>query len=163
MKIKYSILSFFITLFLVAPVAVFAQTGNETGSTDADTLLNGNINGAASAVVQKSNLNTTAGVFDIIGNTINILLGLLGLIALLLTLYSGFQWMTAGGDTKKIDSAKARLKNAVIGMVIILTSFIISNFVISLITRATTKTETPSAQPAKPQTPLISPNNDVPA
>jgi cbb3-type cytochrome oxidase subunit 3 len=57
-------------------------------------------------------------------------LGFLGTIALLLVLYAGFTWMTAAGDAEKIDRAKKILTSAVIGLVIIMSAFAITSFIL---------------------------------
>lgn len=67
----------------------------------------------------------------IIGNIVNIVLSFLGVLLLVYLIYAGFLWMTSGGDSKKADSAKSYIQNAIIGLIIILASFAISNFVIS--------------------------------
>ncbi len=66
----------------------------------------------------------------IIGRVINVILGFLGIILLFYVLLAGFKWMTAGGNSKQTDEARDMIKNAVIGMVIIVAGFAISNFVI---------------------------------
>ncbi|MBU1132641.1 TrbC/VirB2 family protein [Patescibacteria group bacterium] len=66
-----------------------------------------------------------------IGNIINILLGLLGVILVIIIVYAGYLWMTAGGDTEQVKKAKSWMINAVIGMIIILSSYAIADFVIS--------------------------------
>lgn len=72
----------------------------------------------------------TAELPTIIGRVINVILGFLGIILLFYVLMAGFKWMTAGGNSKQTDEAKDMIKNAVIGMVIIVAGFAISNFVI---------------------------------
>ncbi len=62
---------------------------------------------------------------------INIALSFLSLAALSLIIYGGFVWMTSKGDNQKIDKAKNILKNAAIGLAIILASWGIVTFVIS--------------------------------
>lgn len=74
---------------------------------------------------------------ETIGSLINVFLGLLGIIFLLLTIYAGFLWMTAGGDEKKVGTAKQILISAVVGLVILLSAYAISNFVIDQLTTAT--------------------------
>ena len=64
---------------------------------------------------------------------IKIILGLLGIIAVILIIYAGFQWMTAAGDANKVGSAKSLLINAAIGLVIILSAYAIAEFVSSII------------------------------
>jgi len=68
---------------------------------------------------------------------INVALGTLGIILLTIILYAGFLWMTAGGDSAKVDKAKAWIRNAVIGLVIILLSWAIAYFVINALLNAT--------------------------
>lgn len=70
-----------------------------------------------------------------IGEIIRIFLGFLGVLAVVLIIYAGFLWMTAGGDSGKVDKAKDYIKNAVIGIVIILAAYIITSFVIEQITQ----------------------------
>ncbi|MBI4427351.1 MAG: hypothetical protein HY569_02640 [Candidatus Magasanikbacteria bacterium] len=65
-------------------------------------------------------------------------LGLLGTVALVLILYAGFMWMTAGGDDEKVASAKKILYAAVIGLIIILAAYSITRFVMSQLFKATT-------------------------
>lgn len=72
----------------------------------------------------------TAELPTIIGRIINVILGFLGIILLFYILLAGFKWMTAGGNDKQTAEAKAMIQNAVIGMVIIVAGFAISNFVI---------------------------------
>lgn len=70
----------------------------------------------------------------IIARVIQIALSFLGIIAISLTLYAGFIWMTSGGDEDKIDRAKSTLRNSIIGLLIILSSWAITTYFISKIT-----------------------------
>lgn len=65
------------------------------------------------------------------------LLGFVGLIFLIMALTAGAQWMMSGGGEEKIKHAKDRLKNAIIGIIIILVAFIITTFVIQVMTKST--------------------------
>jgi len=91
--------------------------------------------GAAQTNVGK--VGTSAGISSatdlptIIGNIINVVLGFMGIVLLFYLLYGGFKWMTAGGDSKGVDEAKTMIRNAIIGLVIIVSSYAISNFVLS--------------------------------
>jgi hypothetical protein len=69
----------------------------------------------------------------IIGSYIQTLISLLGVVLLVYLLYGGFLWMTAQGEEKQVDKARAIIKNAVIGMVVISLSYAISAFVLSAI------------------------------
>lgn len=67
----------------------------------------------------------------IIGRIIQIALSFLGVISLLLIMYAGFLWMTSAGDDDKISQAKKILQNAIIGLVIILSSWAITTFILT--------------------------------
>ncbi|MBD3281832.1 hypothetical protein GF391_03740, partial [Candidatus Uhrbacteria bacterium] len=69
---------------------------------------------------------------------INIVLGFLGVVLLVIILYAGFLWMTAGGDAAKVDKAKAWLRNGIIGVIIILLSWAIASFIINSLINAAT-------------------------
>jgi len=73
----------------------------------------------------------------VIASIINVALGLLGIVAVVLILYAGLTWMTAGGDSKKVDTAKHIMTAAVIGLIIILSAYAIAKFVISSLLTAT--------------------------
>ncbi|MEK7644225.1 MAG: pilin, partial [Patescibacteria group bacterium] len=68
---------------------------------------------------------------------IRAVLGLLGIIALALVLYAGYTITTSAGNEEKITQGKNILKNAVIGLVIIMSAFTIVQFVINALTDAT--------------------------
>lgn len=64
------------------------------------------------------------------GKIINVFFGVLGIIFLVLMLYGGYMWMTARGESEKVDKAKDLITQAVIGIVIILAAYAITEFVI---------------------------------
>ncbi len=64
-------------------------------------------------------------------------LGFLGVIAVLLVLYGGFVWMTAGGNAEKVETAKKILIRAGIGLAIILLSFAVASFILAALLGAT--------------------------
>lgn len=70
-------------------------------------------------------------------NIINIVLGLLGIISVAIVLFAGFKWMTSAGNDEAVGSAKKMLVAAIIGLVIILSAYIIANFVLLNIYAAT--------------------------
>ena len=68
---------------------------------------------------------------------IRILLGFLGLLAVIIVLYGGYMYMTAAGNEDRISRAKLILRNGVIGLVIILFSLGIVQFLIGVLSDAT--------------------------
>lgn len=78
---------------------------------------------------------TPASPIVLIGAGINLFLSLFGLVFLVLTVYAGVKWMTAGGNTEQIDAAKSMLRNAAIGLAIVLLAFVLTYTVIRLLGR----------------------------
>jgi len=66
-----------------------------------------------------------------VANVIEVFLSLLGMIFVVLIIYSGYNWMTAGGDSGKVDNAKDTIKKAVVGLIIIISAYSITYFVFS--------------------------------
>lgn len=77
------------------------------------------------------NLTTT------IGNIIQVIIGFLGVIAVIIILIGGFKWMTAQGNEEKVGEAKKLLGAGVIGLAIILAAYAITTFVINSLISAT--------------------------
>ncbi|MDD5291301.1 MAG: Ig-like domain-containing protein [Patescibacteria group bacterium] len=108
---------FFVAVFLL-PNLVFAQAdlgmeyGAQIGLGDADPRI-------------------------MIARVIQVALGFLGIIAVGLIMYAGWMWMTSEGNEEKIEKAKNILKNAIIGLIIILSSFAIASFILNKLTGAT--------------------------
>jgi uncharacterized SAM-binding protein YcdF (DUF218 family) len=68
---------------------------------------------------------------------IRVFLGFLGIIAFGLIVYAGWLWMTSEGNEEKIEQSKKILKNAAVGLLIILASFGIVSFIINKLYGAT--------------------------
>lgn len=68
---------------------------------------------------------------EIARNIIQILLGLLGIIAVVIILVGGFKWMTASGNEDKVTEAKKLLGAGIIGLLIVLAAWALAMFIIS--------------------------------
>ena len=65
-----------------------------------------------------------------IGEIVNILLAFLGVIFIVLIIYGGFLWMTAGGNEDQVGRAKKFITNATIGLVVVMLSYALAYFVL---------------------------------
>lgn len=129
-KIIFSVLALII-VFSLRAISVEAQGG----------LLDTVERGGLSEVGQYGYEQTgppTKGLMEIVAGLIRIFLGFLGIIFFILFVWAGFQYMTAAGNEEKIKDANARMRNAIIGLVIILSSFAIVTFVIRSLAKAST-------------------------
>lgn len=69
----------------------------------------------------------------IVGSVIKILLSFLGVIFLVLLIYGGYLWMMDRGEEALAKKAKDIIKNAIIGLIIVLAAYAITNFVMGVI------------------------------
>lgn len=75
----------------------------------------------------------TTGV-SVIQLVFNSLFFVLGIITVVTIILSGIQWITSGGDPSKVAAARARLMYGVIGLVVAVLSFVIVQFVYTILT-----------------------------
>ena len=71
----------------------------------------------------------TADLKSTVVNVIQWVLGILALVAVIMIIIGGFQWMTAAGNEEKIEKAKKVISAAVIGLIIVLLAWAIVIFV----------------------------------
>jgi hypothetical protein len=67
-------------------------------------------------------------------NASRLMLGLLGSVTFLVFIYGGFTWLTAGGNTERVRQGRKIFEGAIVGLVIVLSSWVIINFVIAALT-----------------------------
>jgi hypothetical protein len=98
-------------------------------------------NSGLNATAEKTGeTNSTVFSYDLIAGTgvvIYSLLSLLGVIFLGLIVYGGILWMTAEGNEDNIEKAKKIITQAVVGLVIVLSAYAISFFVINALSPKT--------------------------
>lgn len=70
----------------------------------------------------------------IIANMIKLVLGFLGIIAVVIILIGGFKWMTAGGNEEQVGDAKKWIYSGVIGLLIILSAYALASWVLTQLT-----------------------------
>ena len=69
---------------------------------------------------------------------IRTLLGFTTIVLIILNLYAGITWMTAGGNEEKVTQAKTTLRNAMIGLIIVLGAYSLTIFAIAIARGGTT-------------------------
>ncbi len=129
-KITKNFVSFVIVLAFAFSMFAVATTVN-AGSDVENTLWGG----------YADNIQNTMGVGNedprtIAANIINIILGFLGILAVVLILFGGFKWMTAAGNEDKVSEARKLLVAGVTGLIIILAAYSLAAFVLEAIFKA---------------------------
>jgi len=72
-----------------------------------------------------------------VSDIINVALGMLGIVAVVIIIIAGFQWMTSGGNEEKAGGARKMIFAGIIGLAIILSAYALSNFVLKQLYKAT--------------------------
>ncbi len=73
---------------------------------------------------------------EAVGNVISLFLSLIGVILLVIVVYAGFLWLTAGGNEDQVARAKQLIRNGVIGLIIALSAYLITGFVVTQVQQA---------------------------
>ena len=135
LKILFFIMSFVVFSLLVTQ-AVYAQTSlaNKTRSEAGSDALK-----FLDSTAKKAGLTSRdpgeedfaeSQVLGIVGNIINVVLGFVGIIFFILLFWAGIRWMTSGGNEEIVKEAKQTIKTSVIGIVVVFSAFLITNFVL---------------------------------
>lgn len=77
-----------------------------------------------------------------VGRFVSLILSVLGVIFTVLIVYAGFLWMTAAGEDTKVEKAKNIISSSIIGLIIILMAYSITNFVVPRIMQDSITTTT---------------------
>lgn len=80
----------------------------------------------------KAGFKTTTNIIGVASDVISVILSILGVIFIVLIIYSGLIWMTAGGSSQKVERASGMLKQAIIGLIIVVGAYGISYFFLNL-------------------------------
>lgn len=116
---------------MIQPVLGAYQFGD--GKTNAQKL--------AGSILGITDSNTT--LETRIGGIIGAALAFVGAVFMILIIYGGILWMTAGGNEDKVKKARQYIINATIGLVIVILANIIVYFIIFLAPGETLPSEIP--------------------
>lgn len=73
----------------------------------------------------------------IVGRIIGIVLSLVGITLVVLMIAGGIMWMTSGGSAEQVTKAKKLMTSALIGLIIVIFSYAISEFVVERLSNVT--------------------------
>lgn len=73
-------------------------------------------------------------VMTVVINVSRLILGTIGSVALLMFIYGGVTFMTSAGNTQRVEQGKTILINAVIGIAIVLFSWVFVNTLVAALT-----------------------------
>ncbi len=68
----------------------------------------------------------------LLGRGINLMIIIIGVVALIYMLWGALSWVTSGGDKEKLQKAQSRIRSAVIGIIMAIVVLVIFNAIFSL-------------------------------
>lgn len=122
--IRHLVLSLALVLGLTAAVAVPAVAHADDSKNTVCSAINGG------GGCDPDNSGGTS-VNKVIGAVVNILSLAVGVVAVVMVVIAGFKYMTSGGDSSSIASAKNTLIYAIVGLVIASLAYVIVHFVLA--------------------------------
>lgn len=134
-KIKSYLLVAIMGLSLGAPALVPAAAG--IASADIKSSLCTGVDAAAQpaagtpSCTDSTNTDANQGLKDLAGKITNWFSIIVGAISIIMIIYGGFRYITSGGDSGKVGSAKNTLIYAIIGLIIVALAQLIVRFVIT--------------------------------
>ena len=66
---------------------------------------------------------------QLVAQILQVVLSFLAIIFLVLMVFAGFKWMTAGGNEEQVKKSTATIKAAVIGLIIVVAAYTITYFI----------------------------------
>jgi hypothetical protein len=124
-----------LVLAVMTPAAVMAQSPNPqagvcTGASTLQIPADGAVAGTECNNIDGSGSGNSK-VNDLIRQIINIFSVIVGAVAVVMIIVGGFRYVTSGGDSGKVGSAKNTILYALIGLVIVALAQVIVKFVLS--------------------------------
>ena len=110
---------------ILASTFVLAVSSAKTVYAQKDDVCRGvELTGGSCTGASQSTLNA------VITTAINIFSGVIGLVAVIMILFGGFKYVTAGGDSSKVTAAQHTIIYAIIGLIIVGLAQVVVRFVL---------------------------------
>ncbi len=121
-KIFYSLV---VALMFLVPLFTVQATGLSTSFGS-----NSNLNVAANSSGYKTTPDNN--FLSIIASVISAVLAIVGSLFLILIIYGGITWMMAAGNEQKLEKASDTIRQALIGLIIVIAAYAISYYLVGM-------------------------------
>jgi cytochrome bd-type quinol oxidase subunit 2 len=133
-KLRNSIVALLSLATLVAvPLAVPAVTSAQDIQNNLCTGATLNVSSGGDCATTTS--NGTTGINNIIATVINVFSIVVGVVSVIMIIVGGFRYITSGGDSGNVSSAKNTIIYAIIGLVVVALAQFIVQFVLNKVTQ----------------------------
>lgn len=110
----------------LAPVAVYAQAIDTAGGLSCG--IDGEVNSSGNTCGVKQ---ADANLSNLVKRIINVLSVIIGVIAVIMIIIGGLRYITSGGDSGNVSSAKNTILYAIVGLIVVALAQFIVRFVLS--------------------------------
>jgi len=119
------LLAFIFLALIFTPILVFAQSSSTTSSTNP--ILN-----TLQQVGNKGGYITDPAIASpvrIVGLVVRLFINFLGVTFIILMVFAGYGWMTAGGNEEKVKKSRTMIVQALVGLLVAVVSWTLWNFI----------------------------------
>jgi hypothetical protein len=113
-------------------------------------LASNDVYGNITTATAGTGLSESGDILPIISALISLVLSFLGIVLVVMIIWAGIMWMTAGGEKTNVQKAKDMIKNGVIGLLIVLASYAITSFVISSLDKSAFRSKATPLEQSEP-------------
>jgi hypothetical protein len=140
-SLKYKVLIVIAALTVSAPVVVMPVQAYATCSGNISNKITQGINATRGSTTQLScgtGGSLTSGISTLAVKIVNLFSIIVGIVSVIMIIYAGFRYVTSGGESNSISSAKNTLIYAIIGLVVVVLSQLIVHYVLNTAQSVTT-------------------------
>ncbi len=139
-KLKLLLTAIYVTALSIVPsIAILATNGSAHADTTnlQKSLCAGSQLAEPSSTPSASCADTTGGtnVNSIVTTVINVFSWLVGVVSVIMIIVGGFKYVTSGGESSGVTSAKNTILYAIVGLIIVAISQVIVKFVLTNVTK----------------------------
>lgn len=138
-KLKLTIISLAIALggFVPALVPAAIASAESTDNIQSNLCSGSQSASGSTKPCENQTIGSGEGIKTVAGNVVRLISIIVGVVSIIFIIYGGFRYITSGGDSAKVGSAKNTLIYAVIGLVVVALAQLIVNVVLSTANNAT--------------------------
>lgn len=115
------------------PVSVYAANGTGGGTNIQNCVSNGSdlqVDTGTTCTAATTS-NGTNNINNLITDIVNVFSAVVGIISVIMIIFGGFQYITSGGDSGKVSTAKTTIIYAIVGLVVVAFAQFIVQFVLN--------------------------------
>ena len=130
-KLKNTLVAIAALVTLSAPALVSVGVSAATPNVQGGLCTGANLTISDTPSSCPSGAGSTNGVNDLLHRIVNIFSAVVGVIAVIMIIVGGLRYITSGGDSSKVSTAKNSIIYAIVGLVIVALAQLIVRFVLN--------------------------------